>query len=161
MELTRRAMIVATAAAVAAACDRHPEAERTAPAPAPAQALGPMLSPAALAKHLDDVKAGRTVVFNVGPAILFSHAHVPGARALGEAGTDSGYQALVKAIAATPKDTQIVVYCGCCPYRHCPNVHPANRALHASGRKNVKLLDLPENFRTDWEQKGYPVERGG
>jgi hypothetical protein len=150
-------MLAATVAAVAVACDRHSAAEQTSATPA-AQRLGPMLEPAELVKHLDDVKAGRTVVLHVGPSVLFQHAHVPGARALGEAGTDAGYQALVKAIAATPKDKQIVVYCGCCPYRNCPNVHPANKALHASGRKDFKLLDLPTNFRTDWEKKGYPVE---
>jgi len=151
-------MLAATVATVAVACDRHPTAEQTSAAPA-AQRLGPMLEPAELVKHLDDVKAGRIVVLHVGPSVLFQHAHVPDARALGEAGTDAGYRALVKAIAETPKDKQLVVYCGCCPYRNCPNVHPANKALHASGRKNFKLLDLPTNFRTDWEKKGYPVER--
>lgn len=159
MELTRRTMLAATFAAVATACDRHPAGEKSGNAATPARGLGPMLPPADLVKHLDDVKAGRTVVFHVGPAILFSHGHVPGARALGEAGTDAGYQALVQAIAATPKDKQIVVYCGCCPYRNCPNVHPANRALHASGRHDFKLLDLPTNFRIDWKNKGYPVEQ--
>lgn len=159
MELTRRKMLAATVAAVAVACDRHSKHTTSTAEPATVE-LGPMLQPAELVQHLDDVKAGRTVVFHVGPPVLFRHAHVPGARALGEAGTDAGYQALVQAIAATPKDKQIVVYCGCCPYRNCPNVHPANRALHASGRKDFKLLDLPTNFRIDWEQKGYPVERG-
>ncbi len=153
-------MLVVTAAAVAAACSRHPHpsGEQTGTTAAPVK-LGPMLPPAELVQHLDDVKAGRTVVFHVGPEILFQHAHVPGARHVGEAGTDAGYQALVHAIAATPKDKKIVVYCGCCPYRNCPNVRPANKALHASGHKDFALLDLPENFRTDWEQKGYPVEK--
>lgn len=120
-----------------------------------------MMKPADLAKRLNDVKSGKISVLYVGPEILFEHGHVPGALRLPEAGTDAGYQALVKAIAKTPKDVELVVYCGCCPYRSCPNVRPANEALHASGRKNFHLLDLPTNYKTDWKDKGYPSERSG
>jgi hypothetical protein len=56
-----------------------------------------------------------------------------------------------------PKDASIVVYCGCCPYRSCPNVRPAFNLLNSMGFKNHKLLDLPQNIKVDWIDHGYPV----
>jgi hypothetical protein len=40
----------------------------------------------------------------------------------------------------------------------CPNVRPAYSTLKESGYTNVSVLDLPVNFHSDWEEKGYPVE---
>jgi 3-mercaptopyruvate sulfurtransferase SseA len=40
----------------------------------------------------------------------------------------------------------------------CPNVRPAYSALKAAGFKNVRVLDIPENFHADWVAKGYPTE---
>ncbi len=155
--LTRRTMLAAIPLALVVACDKTPTPEPA--AEDKPQPLGPMIEPADLAKHLDEVKAGKIAVLYVGPGMLFEQGHVPGAKQLPEAGTEEGYAALVKAIAATPKDTEIVVYCGCCPYRNCQNVRPASKAIRASGRKNAKYLDVPTNFRTDWIKKGFPVER--
>jgi thiosulfate/3-mercaptopyruvate sulfurtransferase len=160
VNLTRRSMLLAVPAAVMVACDKgNSTGEQAAPLETPPP-LGPMISPAELAKRLDEVKSGRVAVLYVGPDMLFDQARVPGARRLPEAGTDAGYQALVAQIAATPKDTEIVVYCGCCPYRSCQNVRPASKAIRASGRTNAKYLDIPTNFRTDWIKPGFPVERG-
>jgi thiosulfate/3-mercaptopyruvate sulfurtransferase len=157
--LSRRVLLAAIPLGLIAACDRG-SAPASESAPLPAQnPLGPMLAPADLAQRLDQIKAGKIAVFNVGPDILFQHAHVPGARKLNDLQSDEGYQALVRAIAATPKDVEIVVYCGCCPYRNCPNVRPASKALRASGRSNAKFLDLPTSFKVDWINKAYPVER--
>jgi hypothetical protein len=55
------------------------------------------------------------------------------------------------------KGTQVVVYCGCCPYDHCPNVRPAIQVLKDMKFTNYRLLDLPHNLKTDWINKGYPV----
>jgi len=140
------------------ACDREPQPGSSG-ASTPATKLGPMIAPAELAKRIEDIKAGRIVVLYVGPELLFKQARIPGARLLPETGTEAGYAALVKAIEETPKDAEIVVYCGCCPYRSCQNVRPASKALTASGRTNAKYLDLPTNLKTDWTKKGYPVER--
>lgn len=118
-----------------------------------------MMPPAELAKRLDEVKSGKLVVLYVGPAALYEQARIPGARLLPEASTEAGRAALVRAVEATPKETEIVVYCGCCPYRSCQNVRPASQVLRASGRANAKYLDLPVNLKTDWTKKGYPVER--
>lgn len=159
VKLDRRSALAATLAALVVACDRGPQPGSSAGS-APESKIGPLMAPAELAKRLDDVKAGRIVVLYVGPDVLFDQARVPGAKRLPETGTEEGYAALVRAIEQTPKDTEIVVYCGCCPYRNCQNVKPASKAIRASGRSNVKYLDLPTNFKTDWTKLGYPVERG-
>ena len=123
------------------------------------EAIGPLLAPAALAARLDDVKSGKTVVLYVGPDALFGRGHVPGARNVGEAGDADGRRALAAALAEVPKEAEIVLYCGCCPVRSCPNVRPASAALRELGRANTRVLDLPTRFATDWADKGYAVEK--
>jgi hypothetical protein len=56
-----------------------------------------------------------------------------------------------------PKDANIVIYCGCCPFEHCPNIRPAFNLLNEMGFTNQKLLDLSHNLKADWLDKGYPV----
>ena len=58
-----------------------------------------------------------------------------------------------------PKDKEIVIYCGCCPFEHCPNIRPAFKVLNGMGFKNHKLLNLSNNIRTDWINKGYPAKQ--
>ncbi len=120
-------------------------------------AIGPLLPPADLAARMNDVKGGKIAVFYVGPSALFGRGHVPGARATGEIDSAEGRRALADAIAKLPAETEVVVYCGCCPVRSCPNVRPASAAIR--GRAKASVLDLPTRFATDWAEKGYPVER--
>lgn len=123
-----------------------------------AETIGPLLPPSSLAARLDAVKAGQIAVLYVGPDVLFDLGHVPGARNLGAAGSEEGMRALSAALAKIPAQTEIVVYCGCCPVSDCPNVRPASAALRKLGRANAHVLDLPTRFSTDWAEKGYPVE---
>jgi rhodanese-related sulfurtransferase len=55
-----------------------------------------------------------------------------------------------------PRDANIVIYCGCCPFNHCPNVRPAIALLKEMKFTNYHLLNLPHNIKTDWIAKGYP-----
>ncbi len=127
---------------------------------APAEeAIGPLLAPAALAARVDDIKSGKLAVLYVGPDALFGRGHVPGARKVGAVDSDEGRRALSDALAKIPAETEVVLYCGCCPVKNCPNVRPASAALRALGRPNARVLDLPTRFATDWADKGYPVER--
>jgi thiosulfate/3-mercaptopyruvate sulfurtransferase len=59
-----------------------------------------------------------------------------------------------------PRSTNLVIYCGCCPFEKCPNVRPAFTALNGMGFKKLRVLILPTNLATDWVGKGYPVEIG-
>jgi thiosulfate/3-mercaptopyruvate sulfurtransferase len=120
--------------------------------------LGPLLAPAALAERLHDVKAGKIAVFYVGPELLYDLAHVPGARKLGPVSEPAVQDALRQAVGALPADTEVVLYCGCCPIRNCPNIRPGSALIRALKRPSAHWLDLPTNFATDWTDKGYPVE---
>jgi len=64
---------------------------------------------------------------------------------------------LKKALKAIPKDRSVVLYCGCCPWEHCPNVNPAFRVARGLGYKNVKILYILQDLQRDWVDKGYPA----
>lgn len=151
--LGRRELIVGALTASLLACRSKDGADD-------GDAIGPTIAPAALAARMDDVAAGKIAVLYVGPDALFERGHIPGARKIGEAGSAAGRRALADAIAAVPKETEIVVYCGCCPVKNCPNIRPASASIRASGRTNAHVLDLPTRFATDWADKAYPVQRG-
>jgi len=112
---------------------------------------------ATVAKELGTPEA--PIVVHVGPEVLFKRGHVAGARYGGEAGSDEGLAQLESVAKTLPKDREIVIYCGCCPRGDCPNIRPAFSKLKALGYR-VKVLDMPTNFRTDWQNKGFPVEKG-
>ena len=98
------------------------------------------------------------IVIHVGPEMLFKRGHIAGARHGGEAGSDEGLAKLAEVAATLPKDREVVVYCGCCPRSDCPNIRPAYAKLKALGLR-VKVLDMPSNFRHDWQDKNFPVEK--
>lgn len=56
-----------------------------------------------------------------------------------------------------PKDAQIIIYCGCCPFEHCPNIRPAFSLLNEMKFTNQKLLNLTHNIKIDWIDHNYPV----
>jgi len=152
----RQFLAAAVAGALGASCRSSSSGTSSAEDTA---SIGPLLAPATLAGRLADVKAGRLAVLYVGPAILFDKGRVPGARSIGALDSEEGRKALQTALAGIAKDTEVVLYCGCCPVKSCPNVRPASAAVRALGRPNAWVLDLPTRFATDWTEKGYPVER--
>lgn len=87
-------------------------------------------------------------------------AHVPGAVFHGAAQSEVGLADLKRWAQGVPRNSRLVVYCGCCPLEHCPNVRPAFNALHDMGFANLRVLLLSRDFATDWVEKGYPVEKG-
>jgi hypothetical protein len=102
----------------------------------------------------------KPLMIQVGSHVLFSQAHIPGSEYIGPASTEAGLQQLRDRVKSLPKTKAIVLYCGCCPWNHCPNVKPADDALHAMGFTNVKVLYISDNFGTNWVDKGYPVAKG-
>ena len=99
-------------------------------------------------------------VFMVGPRILYNGNHIQGAVYAGPASSGQGIESLQHQMKAVPKKAPVLLYCGCCPMDHCPNIRPAFRALREMGYENVKILRIPVNLPTDWTSKGYPVEKG-
>lgn len=118
-----------------------------------------LIEPADLAAVLDDA-AKRPLILCVGFPDMYKHHHVPHAQFAGQAGTDDGLKQLRATVTGVALTTPIVVYCGCCPIKICPNVHPAYKLLQSLKYTHVRMLNLPKDFHTDWEAKGYPVKQG-
>ncbi len=116
------------------------------------------ISPEDLLKQIQASKA--PLILNVGPLRLYEQAHIKGSEYIGATSTPEGLAKLRDRVKALPKDKAIVLYCGCCPWEHCPNMNPAFEAMTQAGFKNVKVLFIAHNIGTDWVDKGYPVEKG-
>jgi thiosulfate/3-mercaptopyruvate sulfurtransferase len=112
-----------------------------------------LMQPAQLAQTLQSGKDLPTLV-SIGPAALIPHSIN-----IGMVQEKENLEKLEKQLKALPKETAIVVYCGCCPYEHCPNVRPAIALFNKMKFTNYHLLDLPHNLKKDWIDKGYPVEK--
>ena len=118
------------------------------------------ISPEELVKVLQGPSSQKPLVLHVGPHMLYAQAHIAGSEYVGAGSTEAGLQQLRKRVDPLPRTKFIVLYCGCCPWSHCPNVKPANDALRAMGFTNVKVLYVAGNFGTDWVDKGYPTAKG-
>ncbi|HEV2470519.1 MAG TPA: rhodanese-like domain-containing protein [Candidatus Sulfotelmatobacter sp.] len=118
-----------------------------------------LLNPEDLVKILQTGKQ-KPLLLHVGSHVLYSEAHIPGSEYVGAGSTAYGVQQLQQRVKPLPKSKFIVLYCGCCPWNHCPNVKPAYDALAAMGFTNVKVLYISNNFGANWVDKGYPTARG-
>lgn len=113
-----------------------------------------LIQPPELAARL----SAKPVVLQVGPNVLYRSKHIPGAIYAGPGSKPEGLAMLKAAVDKMPRAREIVIYCGCCPWDHCPNVQPAMDLLRQMGFTRAKALYLPDNFKTNWIDKGYPVE---
>jgi len=120
-----------------------------------------LVQPADLAASLKSTSAPKPLILHVGFQVLYLQAHIPGAEYAGPASEEDGLQLLRNRVAKLPKNTPIVIYCGCCPWSDCPNIAAAYDALHGLGFTQVKVLYIAQNFGTDWIERGYPVVRRG
>jgi thiosulfate/3-mercaptopyruvate sulfurtransferase len=119
-----------------------------------------LIHPDELVKVLQSSQSEKPLMIQVGSHVLFAQAHIPGSEYLGPASSESGLQSLRKRVESLPRNRFIVLYCGCCPWNHCPNVKPADDALLAMGFTNARVLYIASNFGADWVEKGYPVAKG-
>jgi rhodanese-related sulfurtransferase len=128
------------------------------PGSAPSIPQSFLMQPAELAAML---KSGpKPVILQVGFKTMYDEAHIPGAIYAGPAGKDDGITALKSAAQSIDKGSEVVIYCGCCPWEHCPNVAAAWRTLRELGFTQLKVLYIASNFGADWAEKGYPVVKG-
>jgi rhodanese-related sulfurtransferase len=118
-----------------------------------------LVQPKDLAAQLT-AKGTPPAIFHVGPNLLYRGKHIPGSVYAGFASRPDGIEGLKQAVAKLPHDREIVIYCGCCPWDHCPNIKPAMEVLKQMGFTRVKALYVPDNFAKDWTEHGYPVEAG-
>jgi thiosulfate/3-mercaptopyruvate sulfurtransferase len=117
-----------------------------------------LLTPEDLVKTLQST-GPKPLILNIGPRMLYAQAHIPGAEFIGPGSDAQGIEALKQRVKGLPKTKSIVLYCGCCPWAHCPNVEPAFKELRSLGFTKVKVLFIATNLGVDWVYKGYPTEK--
>lgn len=110
-----------------------------------------LMNPATLAKDIRENKA-LPLILSVGPMALIPHSSD-----IGPASETENLENLKKTLLKIPKDTSIVIYCGCCPFTRCPNIRPAIALLKEMKFTNFHLLNLSTSIKADWIDKGYPT----
>ena len=131
----------------------------TACAQGPAVDIAHLMQPADLAQIIQS-KSPKPLILNIGPRMLYAQAHITGAELIGPAADPRAIEALKARMKSVAKNQAIVLYCGCCPWSHCPNVEPAYKLLRDMGYTNVKVLFIANNIGADWVYKGYPTVKG-
>lgn len=116
-----------------------------------------LIEPEALAARL--ASQSKPDIIFVGFPVLYRNGHIPGAVLAGPTSKPEGLEALRQAVAKLPHDAEIVIYCGCCPFDHCPNIRPAFSELRKLGFTKLSLLSIETNMAKNWLAKGYPIER--
>lgn len=118
-----------------------------------------LIEPEELVKVLSS-KGEKPQLIHVGFHVLYLQAHIPNSEYLGPARDPAALEQLRARLKSLPRNKLIVIYCGCCPWDHCPNVKPAHDALAAMGFTNIKALHVADNIATDWIDKGFPTAKG-
>jgi len=118
-----------------------------------------VIQPGSLAARLTGAAPKPSILY-VGFPVLYRSTHIAGAQLAGPASKPEGVEQLKQIAAKLPRDQEVVIYCGCCPWDHCPNIRPAYSLLHEMGFTHLRVVSIPTNMTTDWIGKGYPVEHG-
>jgi thiosulfate/3-mercaptopyruvate sulfurtransferase len=109
-------------------------------------------SPEDLANIIKDPKAKQPIIFCIGPGAV-----IKGSNDIGPARDSLNLVKFKQQLIHLPKDAEIIIYCGCCPFEHCPNIRPAFALLNQMAFTRQKLLNIEHNVKIDWINKGYPV----
>lgn len=112
-----------------------------------------LMNPAELAQKITENKIDPNLILSIG----FDNI-IKGSRDMGPAKDAVYLDNLKRALDELPKDSPVVIYCGCCPFNVCPNVIPAYNMMASMGFKNGKLLNLETSIKADWLDFGYPVD---
>lgn len=112
-----------------------------------------VILPATFAAEMQAGRADSVLIINAG-----SVDNIKGAVRVGPLTNKKNEAHLMQVLKGVPKDQSIVIYCGCCPMEHCPNIRPAFHFLQKKGFTNFKILDIGESLSADWISKGYPME---
>lgn len=103
-----------------------------------------------LAARIDKGDTKDLLILSIGP-----DAVIKGSVDIGPTSEKENISKLRNLLKDVPKDKEVVIYCGCCPFVRCPNIRPAFLVLQDMGFKNGKLLDIPQNIKVDWLDKDY------
>ncbi|MEO8721651.1 MAG: rhodanese-like domain-containing protein, partial [Ginsengibacter sp.] len=78
-----------------------------------------LLEPAVLAKTIES-NIDLPLIYCVGPGVVIPHSID-----IGMTENEKNLQTFKDSIINLPRNINLVIYCGCCPFEHCPNVRPA------------------------------------
>lgn len=121
-----------------------------------------LMPPSELAAILTNENAKAPLIISVSPEGMHGlkpGKGIKGAVEYGAADEQKNLNQLKADLKNLPKDSPIVLYCGCCPFNVCPNVRPAFKLLNEMAFTNHQLLNLENNIRVDWMNKGYPMNK--
>ncbi len=92
-------------------------------------------------------------IISIGPGVVIKNSI-----GIGECRYNENIEKLKSLVSSFSKDDEIVLYCGCCPFKNCPNIRPAFALINKLGFKNHKLLNIKNNIKADWIDMGYQTE---
>ena len=111
-----------------------------------------LMPPETLATIINDSTATKPLIISIGPVGL-----IKGAIKVGPVHEKEYLNDLKKLLSKEDRKRNIIIYCGCCPFKDCPNIRPAFSLLNSMKFTNHKLLNLPHNLKVDWINHGYPM----
>ncbi|MBN8703354.1 MAG: rhodanese-like domain-containing protein [Bacteroidetes bacterium] len=111
-----------------------------------------LMPPAKLNELLTSQELLSVVVFNIGPS-----GKIKNSVEIGPTQEQENLENLKKQLSTVSKDKEVVIYCGCCPFKNCPNIRPAFALLKDLNFQKPRLLNLADNLKVDWIDKGYPM----
>lgn len=110
-----------------------------------------LMAPAELAAKINN--NSNPLVICVGPAGL-----IKGSIETGAAHESANLDKLKTLLSGQDRNMEVIIYCGCCPFKNCPNIRPAFNLLLSMHFAHPRLLDIPHNIRVDWIEHGYPLK---
>lgn len=116
--------------------------------------LDQLMAPKDLADIINSSTDAKPLIISIGPSGL-----IKGATDIGPVNKKENLNKLKQLLSEEKKDRNIVIYCGCCPFKSCPNIRPAFSLLNSMKFTKHKLLDLPHNLKVDWIDHSYPMNR--
>ena len=101
------------------------------------------------------IESGKDIpkIISIGPGVVIKNSI-----GIGECRYNENIEKLKSLVSGYKKDDKIVLYCGCCPFKNCPNIRPAFTLMNKLGFKNHKLLNIKNNIKADWIDMGYQTE---
>jgi thiosulfate/3-mercaptopyruvate sulfurtransferase len=111
-----------------------------------------LMQPEKLAAIINDSTSVKPLIISIGPVNL-----IKGAIKTGDAKEKENLKVLKDLLSKEDKKRMVIIYCGCCPFKDCPNIRPAFSLLTNMKFTNHKLLNLPHNLKVDWINHGYPM----
>jgi len=111
-----------------------------------------LIAPQVLAEQINKKQTGNIHILSVGP-----DAVIKGSVNIGPAHEQEQLAKLKSYLKNIPRNKEVIIYCGCCPFDKCPNIRPAFKTLTDMGFKKARLLNVPKNIKVDWLDKDYPT----